>query len=31
MNHYEVYVIFQDVEHQRQEKILNQFLYYSFL
>ena len=31
VNHYEVDVIFQDIEHQLQESILHHFLHYSFL
>ena len=30
INHYEVHVIFQDAEHQLQEKILFHFLHYFF-
>ena len=30
VNHYEVYVIFQNIEHQLQENILYHFLHYSF-
>ena len=30
VNHYEVHVIFQDIEHQLQENILHHFLHYSF-
>ena len=28
-NHYEIHVIFQDIEHQLQENILNHYLHYS--
>ena len=31
VNHNEVYVIFQDIEHQLPGNILNHFLQYSFL
>ena len=29
VNHYEVHVIFQDIERQLQENILHHFLHYS--
>ena len=31
LNHYEVHVTFQGIEHQVQENILHHFLRYSFL
>ena len=31
VNHFEVHVHFQDVEHQFQENILHHFLHFSFL
>ena len=30
VNHYEVHVIFQDIEYQLQENILHRYLHYSF-
>ena len=31
VNHFEVDVIFQDIEHQLEENIIHYFLYYNFL
>ena len=31
INHYEIHVFFQDIEHQLQENDLHHFLHYSFL
>ena len=31
VNHYDVHVIFQDIEHWLQENILHHFLHYSFM
>ena len=30
-NHYEVHVMFQDIENQFQDNIIDHFLHYSFL
>ena len=31
VNHYEVHVTFEDIEHQLQENIFHHFVHYSFL